>query len=293
MKRHIILSLLMMLSVSVYALEIPHGSSYDKRIQYVNYNSSDVVVINSLPGRGTRIVFSPDENILDIASGFTRGWELKYRRNILFLKPKSMPGENGQPPMLPKPGTWNTNLMVTTNLRLYDFDLRLASESNSLNRKGRNAISYRVEFRYPKEQAEKDAKILAKQTALKKLENDNEPRNTNYTMQIGEESQAIAPTAAYDDGRFTYLTFPNNREFSSIFHVADDKEESIVNYHIDPKNPDVMVIHRVAREFALRLGNAVVGIYNESYDPDGIPAKEGTTVPGVKRVIKGEEISNE
>ncbi len=293
MNRHIILSLLMMFSVSVNALDIPHGSQYDKRIQHVNYNSSDVVVINSLAGRGTRIVFSPDEAILDIASGFTRGWELKYRRNILFLKPKSIPGGNGQPPMMPKPGTWNTNLMVTTSLRLYDFDLRLASETNSLNRKGRNAISYRVEFRYPTEQAEKDAKILAKQIALKKLDNKNTPRNTNYTMQIGEESQAIAPTAAYDDGRFTYLTFPNNREFPAIFHVADGKEESIVNYHIDPEIPDVMVVHRVAREYALRLGNAVVGIYNESYDPDGIPAHNGTSVPGVKRTIKAEELANE
>lgn len=293
MNRCLVLSLLMILSVRVNALDIPHGSHFDKRIQYVNYNPSDVVVINSLTGRGSRIVFSPEENVLDIASGFTKGWELKYRRNILFLKPKSIPGENGQPPMVPKPVTWNTNLMVTTNLRLYDFDLRLASESNSLNRKGNNAISYRVEFRYPAEQAEKDAKILAKQAALKKLDNKNAPQNTNYTMQIGDESQAIAPTAAYDDGRFTYLKFPNNREFPAIFHVADDKEESIVNYHIDPERPDTMVVHRIAREFALRLGNSVVGIYNESYDPDGIPANDGTTVPGVKRIIKAEELPNE
>jgi type IV secretion system protein VirB9 len=293
MKRCLIVSLLMTISVRALALDIPHGSHYDKRIQHVNYNSSDVVVINSLAGRGTRIVFSPDENILDIASGFTRGWEMKDRRNILFLKPKSIPGENGQPPMVPKPVTWDTNLMVTTNLRLYDFDLRLAPETNSLNRKGEHAISYRVEFRYPKEQAEKDARILAKQAALKRLDNKNAPKNMNYSMQIGDEAQAIAPTAAYDDGRFTYLKFPNNREFPSIFHVADDKTESIVNYHIDPEIPDVMAVHRVAREFALRLGNAVVGVYNESYDPNGIPANEGTTVPGVKRIIKAEEALNE
>ena len=41
----------------------------------------------------------------------------------------------------------------------------------------------------------------------------------------------------------------------------------------------------------LRLGNAVVGIYNDSFDPDGVPANQGTTVPGVKRVIKAGEIN--
>jgi len=45
----------------------------------------------------------------------------------------------------------------------------------------------------------------------------------------------------------------------------------------------------VAKEFILRLGDAVVGLYNESYDPDGIPPKNGMAVEGLQRVIKGAE----
>jgi type IV secretion system protein VirB9 len=33
----------------------------------------------------------------------------------------------------------------------------------------------------------------------------------------------------------------------------------------------------------LRAGNAVVGIWNEAFDPDGLPPTGGTTVPGVER----------
>ena len=110
-------------------------------------------------------------------------------------------------------------------------------------------------------------------------------------MQIGDASENIAPTMAYDDGRFVYLKFPNNRDFPSAFLVAADKTESLVNSHIDPAVPDTLVLQRVSKEMVLRLGNAVVGIYNDSFDPDGVPANQGTTVPGVKRVIKAGEIN--
>ena len=36
----------------------------------------------------------------------------------------------------------------------------------------------------------------------------------------------------------------------------------------------------------LRAGSAVVGIWNEAFDLDGLPAKKGTTVDGVERVVK-------
>ncbi|NEK79305.1 MAG: TrbG/VirB9 family P-type conjugative transfer protein, partial [Xanthomonas perforans] len=92
------------------------------------------------------------------------------------------------------------------------------------------------------------------------------------------------------DGRFTYLRFPNNRDFPTVFLVAGDKSESIVNANVDPSAPDILVVHRVAREMVLRLGSAVVGIYNDSYNMDGVPTNTGTTVPGVERVIKSGEV---
>jgi type IV secretion system protein VirB9 len=36
----------------------------------------------------------------------------------------------------------------------------------------------------------------------------------------------------------------------------------------------------------LRAGSAVVGVWNEAFDPDGAPADHGTTVSGVQRDLK-------
>lgn len=260
------------------AAENPTGSNYDRRIQYINYNDGNVVVVKAVAGLGARIVFSPTEQILDVASGFTQGWQFTDRRNILYVKPKSIASGSGQDAGLltPEPEQWNTNLMVTTNLRMYDFDLQLLPESNT------SQAAYRVEFRYPADEQLAREKAAEKIAADKKLDEEAPPRNWNYTMQVGKKSKAIAPTMAYDDGRFTYLKFPNNRDFPAVFVVSEDKKESLVNTHV---NNDILVVHRVSNELVLRLGDAVVGIYNESFDADGLPPDNGTTVPNAKRII--------
>jgi len=277
-----------------FAVDVPVSSRYDNRIQYVNYNAGDVVLVRALAGLGTRIVFGADEEIIDIASGFTQGWEFSDRRNILYIKPKSVQqGENLF--LTPQSGQWDTNLMVTTNRHMYDFDLKLMPGSH---RDGASAavhrVAYRVQFLYPDQEREQKRTNDQAQATQAKLDTAPAPLNWNYSMQIGENSEGIAPTMAYDDGRFTYLRFPNNRDFPAAFLVAADKSESIVNSHIDPGTPDVLVVHRVAPALILRLGNAVVGVYNESYDADGLPPAHGTTVPDVQRVIKsGQGAHNE
>lgn len=272
---------------AVNAADIPQGSQYDSRIQYANYNDGDVVVIRALPGLGSRIVFAPGETILDVASGFTQGWEFSDRRNILYVKPKSIQAGSGQDAtvMPPTSGDWDTNLMVTTSRRLYDFDLKLLPGGGNSGRAPKDQpVAYRVEFRYPADEMAKAEEDAARAAVQQKLDEKPAPRNWNYSMQIGDNSEGIAPTMAYDDGRFTYLKFPNNRAFPAVFLVAADGSESLVNTNVED---DVLVIHRVSPELVLRLGNAVVGIYNDAYDMDGLAPVDGTTVPGVQRVIVG------
>ena len=275
---------------SAMAVNVPQGSPFDNRIQYVNYNAGDVVVIRAVAGIGLRLVFAPNETILDVASGFTQGWEFSDRRNILYIKAKSIKGDENQPAMAPESGKWDTNLMVTTNLRLYDLDLHLLPGSNNSGKApSHQRLSYRIEFKYPVEEQAAAKALADKRQAQAKLNVQPEPRNMNYSMQIGDDSENIAPTMAFDDGRFTYLKFPSNRDFPSAFLVAPDKTEVLVNSHVDPAVPDTLVIQRVAKEIVLRLNQAVVGIYNDSFDADGVAADQGTTIPGVKRVLKSRE----
>jgi type IV secretion system protein VirB9 len=112
--------------------------------------------------------------------------------------------------------------------------------------------------------------------------------NTNYSIAEGTGSQDIVPTLIFDDGRFTYLRFPGNREVPAVFHVLGDGSETLVNARMED---DLLVVDRVSRRLMLRAGSAVVGVWNEAFDLDGAPPGGGTTVPGVQRVLKADSAS--
>lgn len=138
-------------SITSNAACSPEGSKFDSRIQYVNYNPGDIVVIKALSKAGLRIVFNSSETIIDFAIGFSQGWEIRVRKNILYIKPQ-VARVHDDNILLPEEKIWDTNLMVTTNSRMYDFDLQLidicSGHQSSKNKVG----TYRVEFRYPEEE---------------------------------------------------------------------------------------------------------------------------------------------
>lgn len=278
-----------------YALDIPSGAFADGRIQFVEYNPDDVVQVNASIALGSQIVFSQDEEILDIASGFSQGWEFSDRRNILFLKAKSVQTDLGA--VTPNAKEWNTNLLVTTNKRLYAFDLRLVDRpADDAVNNPKDMVAYRVQFKYSKdeavarntrlseERAKRQKELMAKETERRLKNNRYDATNWDYTMQVGTDSRDIAPHVAYDDGRFTYLKFSELSEFPVAFLVESTREESIINSHVEG---DFLVLHRVAKTFVLRSGKQVIGIYNEGFDRrTGRSNASGATVPGVKRIIK-------
>lgn len=272
------------------AIEVPASSRLDGRIQYVNYKPGEVFLVRTSPGFASRIVFAPGETILGISSGFKQGWQFQKGPpgNVLYLKAQTVKGEGENNNIAPEGEAvsgWNTNLSVTTDQRMYDFDLRLVPGSNSKGVPTNYTIAYVVQFRYPDADRAKAAEEENRRVVETRLAAKPAPVNWSYSMQVGKKSSAIAPTLAYDDGRFTYLRFPNNREFPTAFLVADDESESIPNSHIDPAQPDFLVVHRVSKAMVLRLGEQVVGIYNERFDPNGVSPQDGSTVPGVKRVL--------
>ncbi|MEK8034264.1 TrbG/VirB9 family P-type conjugative transfer protein [Ideonella sp. DXS29W] len=108
-------------------------------------------------------------------------------------------------------------------------------------------------------------------------------RNTDYSVAEGRDSEDIVPAMVFDDGKQTYFSFPNNRPMPTVFQVSANQVEEMVNVMV---RDDMLVADRVAKKFYLRLGNSVVAIVNERFDLDGVPAKNGTTVPGVARVVR-------
>ncbi|PPU05582.1 P-type conjugative transfer protein VirB9 [Xanthomonas arboricola] len=286
MRGLLLVSLLFMFG-NAMALDVPAGSAADGRVKQIEYNEHDVVAIYSYPGIATQVVLGDGEGVLDMASGFTDGWELVSRRNIIYIKPKSLevPGDANTAAGFaePEPGKWDTNLIVTTDRRTYVFQLfLLASRTSSKKLEYDPRMAFRVQFTYPQAAAALAAATQARAVTADRLAAANPVRNLNYTMKAARKSTAIAPTAAYDDGRFTYLEFPPNGELPNVYLVDEDKRESLVNTHM---SGDTLVIHRVAPKLMLRLGRQAVAVFNETYDPRGIVSGTGTTVPGVQRVL--------
>lgn len=107
--------------------------------------------------------------------------------------------------------------------------------------------------------------------------------NTRYSIAEGQYAEDIVPTLVFDDGRFTYLQFPGNREVPAVFQVLGDGNEALVNTRMED---DLLVVDRVSRRLVLRAGSAVVGLWNEAFNLDGRPPAQGTTVDGVKRTVR-------
>ena len=281
------------MTAPVMALDIPRHSPLDTNIQYTYYQNNNVVAITAFIGMATHIVFDAGETIEQVRTGFSDGWETDPIGNHLFLKPKSATGKETyldaedneviqETVITPTPWQWKTNLLVVTNKRNYTFLLSLGSGN-----KGQRQNTYRLTFDYPEEVAKQKALQAEKTKLAQKLIPEVLPKNWDYMMQVGKQSRNIVPTTAFDDGRFTYLSFAQNSEIPAIFIVTENGQETLINSHINPDKPNTLVIQRIAKQLVLRLDKSVVGITNQAFDTLAVDNQSGATVNGVKRTVKG------
>jgi type IV secretion system protein VirB9 len=249
------------------AYDVP-GWSSDARVRQVLYRPDEVVRIEAQRGFATHIGLDPHEHILVVAPGDRDGWQIVANKgdHDVYLKPQL--------------AAHDSNLEIRTDRRSYSFDLVVLPLKAKF---GNDDAMYRVTFAYP-DIAQSGARAPTDQTVVQqRLAQPPVVRNARYSMQVMPHSDDIAPTATWDDGRFTYIRIPNNRRIPAIFRVTEDGIESVVDKHMDG---DVIVVHEVAQRFVLRLANEVVGLWNDAYDIDGVPPKGGTTVSGVRRVLR-------
>lgn len=270
----------------------PVNSPHDKRMQFVDYNPSDVTQINAVTGYITTITFAPGETVVNYGSGYSTAWEFSTAGNQFFLKPKAEQA--------------TTNLVVITDRRTYLFDVRLAWNQKK--------ATYHLQFRYPDEEKAKaealrqaaeeaaERKLLLEQPVI-----DTEAEspfgavagaetvpleeggfNWDYTMNFGKSdvSRSIAPTAVYDNGLYTVIRFRENADIPTIYRVLGSDGETLVNRHVDKTG--AIVIRGVYHELRLRAGSGVVGIYNEAYGKLVKPLQNGTAVPDMTRELKAE-----
>ena len=280
------------------AAELPAPGERDQRVRYVTYKQDDVTIIHVSRGVITRIVLGEDEQIVIAATGFQGDcakpeaeWCIRadVGTNHVWVKAKDHATHN--------------NLEIRTDKRDYSLefqvlpDHKLGRSHKPSDGQGLEAAMYRVIFRHPlplpnpqtvmainasldqAKQTREDQQTLANRLAAFTPE----PKNWAYSMEVVPGSDEIAPALVFDDGRFTYFSFPPNRDIPAILYLSPVGEETRLNVHMEK---ELAVVERMGRRFVLRLGQAVVGVWNDAYERDGIPPANGVTVSGVSRLLR-------
>lgn len=301
----------MLASLSVtYGAGVPDASPNDSRIRVIPYKANDVTVIRVQRGTVTRIMLEHDEKNEISVVGLSSDCKSEIDEwcisaiagsNQIFVRPRDNASRN--------------NMELHTNKRDYSFAFELVDEKVYHGKRSDAAVPfYRVVFDYPRPKpltdnmsgAERAAAVDALlrrvdisasrpipqqvdpdygMTPVQRLKAEGiQVGNTNYSKQVLERGEDAEPTMVFDDGRFTYFEFPGAREIPAVFAHGSDGEPTRVNWHM---NGNFVVVQRTARKFTLRLGEAVVGIFNEAFDRTGIETPTSTVSPAVVREITG------
>jgi type IV secretion system protein VirB9 len=282
---------------SAFVCGVASAQPTDPRLREIWYDPQAVVSVPVKRGVVTHIVLDAGEAITDVASGLgadcgklDASWCIAAQpggRNI-FVKPKST-------------ASAPNNLAVVTDKRTHSFRFEVLTDGDSrapVYRLTVRAAAARTALSAARPMPELPALAnttptlgevkapTAAELIAGRLKAAPIPVNSNYSVAEGKDSEDIVPSLVFDDGRFTYLRFPNNREVPAVFHVLADGSETLVNVRMEG---DLLVVDRVSRRLMLRSGSFVVGVWNEAFDLDGAPPQSGTTVAGVDRALKANE----
>ena len=289
------------------AADVPRASAQDTRIRVVRYQPQNVTKIFVQRGVVTRVVLEEGERIMTSVVGLSADckaandeWCISADSggNQIFVRPRDAARKN--------------NIEIRTDKRDYsiEFDV-LADQAPSTGAKASFIPAfYRVTFEYDKpvpvsvtplspERAEAMAKLQAALSATTapavsrsallspQARLLDEPvgvvRNANYSKQVLPNGADAEPSAVFDDGRFTYFEFVGAREIPAVFAHSSDGEPARVNWHMQAP---FLVVQQIAKKFTLRIGGAVVGIFNNAYDATGIETPNSTVSEDIERVIK-------
>ena len=282
------------------APEPPPARAADPRLRAQVYDPKVVVTVPVKRGVVTLVVLDADEAISEVAAGLggdcskpESAWCIAAQPGgrHLFVKPKSA-------------ASAANTLAVVSDRRTHAFRFVLLPDGDP------RPPVYRLEVKAPAASAATLSRMTTTDTAPTPLPASALPAvslppavpalspedlldqrlqakppvlNTQYSLAEGAGSLEIVPSLVFDDGRFTYFRFPGNGQVPAVFHVLGDDSETLVNARMED---DLLVVDRVSRRLMLRAGSAVVGVWNEAFDLEGVPPRAGTTVPGVERVLK-------
>jgi type IV secretion system protein VirB9 len=250
-----LLPLALLVPLIASAATVPKASRVDERLRYTSYDLDQVYVLHAAIGRALFIQFAQGEEMERYYTGDSKAWDVAKDANLVAIKPTAEVPD--------------TNLILTTTAgRVYTFDLGLDAGSPM----------YGIRFSYPNEERKQgEAKRLKAELNSSIDPNAQVQRNYRYA---GAGSREVEPAEVFDNGTHTFMRFPENQTFPSVFAVGPDGGETLVNKTV---RGNWLILARVGRQWRLRHGSAVMCVRNDAFAPSGIDNPGETTSPDIER----------
>lgn len=249
------------MSLPSFAASTPTGFSVDERVKNVVYNENDVISLTGYYGYQTTIRFANYEKIQNISIGDSVAWQVVPNKvgNILFVKPVEERA--------------TTNMTVITDRRIYNFELTSGQAHSPKD--GR--ITYMLKFSYPQDSildftsdetgtqsfvpASNRPFAPSSISPTGRISSVGAPRDLNFDYSYKGEDN-LAPSTVFDNGEFTFFKFSNQTDLPAIFEVDQDRNESVVNYHLEN---GYVVVESLGRQFTLRHGDEEACVFNDNF----------------------------
>lgn len=225
----------------------PTTDGFLNAIQYYDYAPGIVYTAITSPGYVTTIALRPGEKLITAAAGDTVRW--------LVDSVQAGSGESAQTLLLVKPrkAGLQTNLLITTDQRIYSLDLS-STDSGTYH----TMIAWNYPFG--------DVVMIRNQAAAQQAAAqatvatglDLSKANFNYLIfrQKHSATPAWCPLRAFDDGQKTYIQFPPKvavTEAPPLFVMGRNGDAQLVNYRL---KGDWYIVDRLFDKAELRLGQA-------------------------------------
>ncbi|UPG92318.1 TrbG/VirB9 family P-type conjugative transfer protein [Luteibacter aegosomaticola] len=221
-------------------------------MQVYEYQPDRIYQVRTGLGITTQIELSPNEKILDYSTGFSTGWDLNRRENVFYVKPKNVDVD--------------TNMMIRTATHSYIFELKVvATDWKTLDQARRAGVQYKITFSYPS-----DTSFMSESKKVKDTpELDTtlvKGRDYNFDYDFSKTRKTapwLVPTTVYDDGRFTYITMPDLKQFPTgnfptvYMREKEHGEDSVVNTTVEG---NTIVVHGTYPYLVIRHDSNVVGL---------------------------------
>jgi P-type conjugative transfer protein TrbG len=237
------------------AQQAPLPMPQDTRLVVFRYDPNDTYLLLTRPGAVTHLALEPGESVVALALGDTVQWIVQDKGPHVFVKPV-------------RPDLYTSGTLVT-NRRTYQLGLRSSPEGG--------AWYQRVSWTSPdlialqRDPAAGDdagrgpndahsARVARKGDAPRATVEGVQVDRLNFDYRI-QGAAAFRPSQVFDDGRFTYVRMPASlQEMPALFVGAESgasEEGQLVNYTLRGR---LLVVHRLADRFVLRLGAATVRV---------------------------------